>query len=131
MENKNIYQVFELRRLRESRGKTLTSVATECGISIALLCKIEKGETNLTPKSAEILGNYYDCQIMPCKIKKTFVGYKGNISEKISDLKAEIADLKQQLKDANRLIKAYKMAEKRALNGASKVVLAFVKKEVE
>lgn len=131
MENKNIYQVFELRRLRESRGKTLSSVATECGISIALLCKLEKGEANLTPKSAEILSSYYDCKIIPCKIKKTFVGYKEKPSQRILDLQAEISDLKQRLKAANKVIKNYEKAEKKALNGASKVIFAFVTKEVE
>ena len=131
MEKKNVYQVFELRRLRESRGKSLVAVASESGISVALLCKLEKGQTALTPKSAEVLGKYYDCIIVPCKIKKTYVGYKEKPTQRILDLRAEIADLKRQLREANKVIKNYEKAEKKALNGASKVMLAFVKKEVE
>ena len=55
--------MVNLRKLREERGLTLSSVANDCGISISGLSKIERGKLTLNDYYAKKLSDFYGIKI--------------------------------------------------------------------
>lgn len=62
-----------LKQLRKMKGKTLDQVSYECGLSTALICKLENGTTNMSDNARAVLSEYYgvelDKNVLPYKKK--------------------------------------------------------------
>ena len=103
-----------LRKLREMRGLTLSALSSETGLSVALISKVERGRTTLSPDAAKALSDYYGVAVKPSRlivtfsneIEKTAPQYKlenKNLKHEIKVLKLEIKELKEKISDIYRL----------------------------
>lgn len=77
--------IFTLRELRKSKGKSLAQVAEKTGLSISTISKAETGHISISLKVADILSEYYGVKITPKKLVPTYEEYKpvGNKRERL------------------------------------------------
>ena len=104
-----------LRKLRTLRGLTLSDLSCETGLSIALISKVERGKTTLSPDTAKILSDYYMVQVKPSRLIMSFSNeiekkephYKAEnsiLKKEIKELKKEIADLQEKISKAKEIL---------------------------
>ena len=97
-----------LRKLREMRGLTLGGLSKETGLSVALISKVERGRTTLSPDVAKVLSDYYGVSVKPSRLIVTFSNeiekkepqYKienRNLKNENKMLKLEIKELKEKI----------------------------------
>lgn len=112
MENKVIKQ-SQIKKLRLSRGKTLSSVASECNFSMSLLSKIENGRSSISEDIADKLGRYYGCKISPSKFITYFADKDAYVAPTIANYRGIISDLTHEIKRLNkRIVELEKRIEK-------------------
>lgn len=84
---------MQLKELRENKQLTLADVSKETGLSISMICKLERGDVKLTEKVNAILSAFYKTDV-ECPTSATY--------RKIEKLEEENAQLR---KDCAKLLK--------------------------
>lgn len=67
-----IYKLNQLKDLRLEKHLRLQDVSEATGLSKSLISRIENGSTTLTPKSSQILSDYYGIKIEPVEVIREF-----------------------------------------------------------
>lgn len=87
-----------LRKKREEKGYTLKQVSNDLGVSISMICKLEKGVTSFTRPVVDKLNKYYGISLVPLKFKCSLVVYR--------DKKEWYVRINDELKIENKALKS-------------------------
>ena len=87
-----------LRKKREKKGYTLKQVSNDLGVSIYMICKLEKGVTSFTRLVVDKLNKYQGIALVLLKFKCSLVVYR--------DKKEWYVRINDELKTENKFLKS-------------------------